>query len=405
MSTLERRNVDMSRSSEGSLSISPRRRVLIASRCAKTIYSQRINLARTARDRGWDVTLAGQAVEGPYQALIEAEGIQFRPVPINQQSLSIFSIVGAIIAFWTLCRSQKPDVFHAFTIKPTVAGLIAAWLARVPTRVATVAGLGHVFVSSSRLVRQVGILSLRLSLLAANRVYFYNEHDREAYVGLGIVKFEKTRIILGSGVDTLHYEALALPNGERLQLLYVGRIIQEKGIIELISAMQMVRSKRPVALHIVGDLDRHNPTSLSKEVFEDKISSIDAIWHGHSNDITRHLAAADVVVLPSYSEGIPLALLEAGASGRAMIATDVPGCRDVVRHGLTGILVPLGDVPQLARAIATMADDHDLVEYFGKNARDDIVARFDSRIVNGKMVDHYDELSVNGSAFPAKTET
>lgn len=366
-----------------------RPRLMIASRCAKTIYSQRVSLARTARDRGWDVVLAGQPVDGPYAELLEEEGLSFLPVHVNQSSLSIFSIAHAIYAFWLLCRIRQPDVFHAFTIKPTVAGLAGAWLAGVPVRLATVAGLGHIFVSSSRFVRLCGSILLRLSLLAAHRVYFYNEDDRQTYVRRGIVKLEKTRLVAGSGVDTNRYKFVDVPSGQRLQLLYVGRIIREKGVDELLSAMKLVSSLRNVTLHMVGDLDAHNPSSLNRESFESRLAEIDGVWHGHSNDVMGHIAAADIVILPSYSEGIPLALLEAGASGRGMIATDVPGCRDVVRDGVTGILVPLGDIEALARAIGKLADNPKLVKNMGENARQDIVSRFDSAIVNNQMIDEY----------------
>lgn len=364
-----------------------------------------MNLARTARDCGWAVGLAGQAVEGPYGASIDEEGLQFHPVPVNQSSLSIFSIAYAICAFWSLCRKQRPDVFHAFTIKPTVAGLIGAWLARVPVRVATVAGLGHIFVSSSRLIRLSGTILLRLALLAADRVYFYNENDRQTYVDFGIVKPDKTRIVAGSGVDTSRYSVADFPHDERFQLLYIGRIIHEKGIDELLLAMQEVQSSRQVTLQMVGDLDPNNPSSLDRGIFERRLFAINGVWHGHSNDVANHIAAADIVILPSYSEGIPLVLLEAGASGRGMIATDVPGCRDVVRDGITGILVPLGDVPAMARAIERLADDPLLVENMGARAREDIVARFDTVIVNGQMVADYEQLVSGRAAPPATTET
>jgi glycosyltransferase involved in cell wall biosynthesis len=381
------------------------RRLLIASRCARTIHSQRLNLARAARSRNWDVSLAGQLVEGPYRELMAEEGLAFYPVAIDQSSLSIFGLVEAIFAFRSLCRQQRPDVFHAFTIKPTVAGLIGAWLARVPTRVATVAGLGHIFVSSSTLIRLCGMLLLRLSLLAAHRVYFYNESDRQIYVSRGIVNLRKTKIIAGSGVNTSRYTDSNLPNGEDFHLLYIGRLIREKGIEELLAAMELVQSSRPVTLHVVGDLDPHNPSSMDREMFEARLSAINGVWHGHSNDVGGHIALADIVILPSYSEGIPLALLEAGASGRAMIATDVPGCRDVVRNGTTGILVPLGDVSAMARAIEQLADDPGLVERMGKNAREDIVARFDTLIVNGQMVDDYEQLRAKCAVHEAMTGT
>jgi glycosyltransferase involved in cell wall biosynthesis len=381
------------------------RRVLIASRCAQTILAQRVNLARIARDAGWRVDLAGQPVEGPYQAALQQEGFRFHPLPIDQRSLSLLSVVRSTIAFFFLCRNLRPDVFHAFTIKPTIAGLVGAWLARVPVRVATVAGLGHLFISAPPIVRLGGMLLLKSAMLFAQKIYFYNEADRQFFIKNNIVASVKTALVNGSGVDVSRYDVVSPPPYRPFRLLYIGRIIAEKGIVELLSALKSLQIKSSVELHVVGDLDPNNPSTLTQSEFEAELSEVGGRWHGHSNDVPRHIAAAHAIVLPSHREGIPLALLEAGASGRAMIATDVPGCRDVVRHGISGLLVPLGDIDALAAAINQLATDTALAERMGSEARRDIEMRFDTGVVNGAVVKDYEIMLDKRSGSPANFET
>lgn len=365
------------------------RTVLIASRCVQTIFSQRIHLARVARDDEWGVLLAGEFVPGPYKKRLKEEGFNFFSVPVNQRSLSMVSLIRAVGAFYLLCRRVRPDVFHAFTIKPTVTGLAGAWLAGVPIRLATVAGLGHIFLTSSAVVRFFGVLLLRSSLLFAHKVYFYNESDRDFFLQKKIVSSDKTALVNGSGLDVSQYENTPVPKADSFILLFIGRILAEKGILDLLEAVKLLKPECRVVLHVVGDLDPNNPSSLDKYEFETKLAAIGGKWHGYSNEVAHHISIAHAVVLPSYREGIPLALLEAGASGRPMIATDVPGCREVVKHGVSGLLVPSGDVGALASAIDQLASDRILTARMGVEARNDVAARFDTKIVNRAVVGDY----------------
>jgi glycosyltransferase involved in cell wall biosynthesis len=147
-----------------------------------------------------------------------------------------------------------------------------------------------------------------------------------------------------------------------------------------------------ICLSLIGDVDIHNPSSLTREDIESVVSEGALEWHGLVSDVRPLVQKADVVILPSHREGIPLALLEGAAMGRALIATDVPGCREVVVHGKTGLLVPLGDVQALADAMEKLATDRDLVASMGAAARADVIARFDSQIVNALVLREYDEL-------------
>lgn len=364
--------------------------IIIVSRCAQTLGNQRIHLARMAKLRGWRVALAGQNDDDAAVAAIEAEGFDFRPLRVDQGSLSLFRLLALTWQIYWLCRNTRPSAFHAFTIKPIIAGLIASYFARVPVRVATVTGLGHAFLSTSRIVKWSATWLLKLSMLTANRVFFYNAADQAFYVNHGIVSRDKSALVAGSGIDTSKYQPSKVKRGGVFTLVFVGRMLIEKGVPELIEAMRIVRTQNTnVNLFLIGDIDPYNPSSLTKENLQsiDKLSYIS--WVGQVQDVRPFMQNAHAIVLPSHREGIPLALLEGAAMGRALLATDVPGCADVVLHGKTGLLVPPNNPQRLADAILELAENCDLLDQFGEDARADAEDRFDTNVINGSIVDEY----------------
>lgn len=367
-----------------------KKHILIVSRCSQTILSQRIHLARAARDAGWSVAVAGDQTAGDYHDRLLAEGFPFHAVPVSQSSLNAGSLLLLIWRLYRLNRTLRPEIVHAFTIKPTIAGMLAAKLASVPVRIVTVPGLGHIFLSSSAIVRRLAVILLRFALRFAHIIYFYNPTDRDTYIDLGIIPAKKARLVAGSGIDSALFKPEPLLATSRLQLLFVGRILIEKGVPELLEAVKLAKMRgADVDLHLVGDIDANNPSAMEPEKFEAAVRDSGAVWHGHSNAIKDHIAAAHVVVLPSHHEGVPLSLLEAGAMGRTLLATDVAGCNEVVRHGANGYLVPLGDIEALSQAIIKLASDRNLVAKMGAEARRDVEQRFDTKVVNAKVVADY----------------
>lgn len=370
--------------------------LLITSRCAQTIASQRIHLARRAQRSGWKVCLAGHCADDGNADRLRAESFDFDCVPLDQRSLRFFPLVRLILAYVTLFSRVRPTVVHAFTIKPTVAAILAAALTRVPVRIATVAGLGHVFLSSGPAVRSIAILLLRFSLSFAHRVFFYNESDRDVYLAHRILPAWKVRLVAGSGVDIDQFKAVPLPGNPRLAVAFVGRLLREKGVPELFAAVENVRQRGiDIQLHLVGDVDANNPSALSQADVDQAVARGDVVWHGHVNDTRPIIAQADVIILPSHREGIPMALLEGAAMGRALIATDVPGCNDVVHHGKNGLITPLGDPVALADAIATLALDRSLTANMGREARQTVVLRFNADVVSGIVLEEYQRVLKN----------
>jgi glycosyltransferase involved in cell wall biosynthesis len=376
-------------------SIARGRRVIITSRCAQTIYAQRRTLALGLKKRGWDVVTAGDVSEGGYEGRLSSIGLKFEAVPVSQKSKNPLSLLVLFFSYAKLLSRERPDVFHAFTIKPTVVGLIVAALFQVPARVATVAGLGHIFLSSSGWIQRVTFVLLRVAFRCAHSVIFYNADDLSLFRKHRLVRADQAKLILGSGVDTAHFSVLteSAPAGDEFIVLFIGRLLKEKGLVELFEAARLLKSRSPrVRVELLGDIDRNNPSSLTAAEVSSAVSEGLLVHHGSTSDVRPYIARANVIVLPSYREGIPLSLLEGAAMGKPLVATRVPGCQDVVVSGKTGILVPPKDAFALAEAIGTLAADVLKAEAMGRAARADVERRFSASVVTDKVIAEYERL-------------
>ena len=366
---------------------------LIAGRCSETIYRQRLTLARTLRDAGWIVHLCGDAGDIRYGKQLQTEGFTFHPLALDQRSRSPIALLRLLLAYRALVRSVRPDVVHVFNAKPTIVGLFGcAWGGRTG-RIATVAGLGHAFMARSWLIRLIGRMAFRAALRLADAVVFYNSDDRRTFVENNLVPERKTRLIAGSGIDLDRFAATSLPDGVQLEVLFVGRLLREKGIDEVIAAgRELHRRKAPIRITVVGDIDRHNPSSLDQRQIEAAEAEGAVRWVGSRHDVVPDIAASDIVLLPSHREGIPLALVEGSAMARALVTTDVPGCRDVVQNEINGLLVPLGDVPALVDALMRLATDRGLCARLGVEGARLARARFGAGAVGGQVAALYREV-------------
>jgi glycosyltransferase involved in cell wall biosynthesis len=380
------------------------KRLFISSRCAQTIFTQRLSLADYAVSQGWEVQLGGDVSSGNYAQRLSEAGFEFHALPVDQKSLNPLRLCWLVIVYYQILRRSQPLVFHAFTIKPLICGLIGARLAGVPVRIATVPGLGHAFISSTKWVSVIAALLFRIAFRFADIVIFYNREDRDEFIKRNLVSAEKARLIPGSGLNLSRFQVAQMPANELTQIVFVGRLLREKGVLELLEAMRILHRKNiKASLHLVGDCDPNNPSALPREVVDEAVSEGLVTWHGLVTDVRPLIAAAHMVILPSYREGIPLALLEGAAMGRALIATDVPGCRDVVIPGKSGLLVPARDAKALAVAIIELVRDPERVREMGAAAREDVVARFDTNVVNAVVIAAYEEaLAVRGLSIQPK---
>jgi glycosyltransferase involved in cell wall biosynthesis len=360
------------------------------------LYNFRRSLAMALCDAGHDLLLISPP--GPYGEKIRALGLRWQPLPMNRRSLNPLREATLLWHLWRLCRRERPDLVHSFTIKCAVYGSLVARLARVPSRVNAVAGMGYVFTSNdakARLLRPVVRALLRLALGGRNAwLILQNPDDVALFQQARLVSSGRVRLIAGSGVDCARFHPSALArDGETLRVLLPARLLWDKGVAEFAQAARLLRaSGRSMAFLLAGDPDPGNPAAVPEATIREWAAEGTLEWLGHVDDMPALFRSVQVVALPSYREGLPKGLIEAGASGCALVTTDVPGCREVVRDGEDGLLVPARDADALARAIARLHDESELRARLATAARARALA-FDERLVIARTLDVYRELS------------
>ena len=317
---------------------------------------------------------------------------------MDRRSLNPFREALLLWRLVRLFRCERPDLVHGFTIKCAVYGSLAARLAGVPARVNAVAGMGYVFISQSwkaRLLRPLVRGLLRLALGGRNaRLILQNPDDVELFQRARLVHPDRIRLIPGSGVDCTRFAPdPARQPVARLQVVLPARLLWDKGVAEYVQAARLLRDRSvPVDLLLAGEPDAGNPAAVPEEEVAGWVAQGVVRWLGHVDDMPALFRSVDIVALPSYREGLPKGLIEAGASGCALVTTDVPGCREVVTHERDGLLVPVRDAAALAGAIERLASDPALRARLAAAAREKAVAEFDERIVIERTLNVYREL-------------
>jgi glycosyltransferase involved in cell wall biosynthesis len=360
------------------------------------LYNFRLSLARALVERGYSVLLISPP--GKYGAMLRDLGFRWQPVPMVRRSLNPLAEMGLVLGLARMFRREAPDLVHGFTIKCAVYGAIAARLAGVKARVSAVTGLGYLFISNefrARLLRWPTRWLLRLALGGSGaRLIVQNETDLRLFVDAGFAPADRARLIAGSGVDCNRFRPSAQKRRSGpLRVLLASRLLWDKGIGEYTEAARSLRvAGREIDFVLAGGPDPGNPASIPESVVDGWVEAGVLRWVGHVDDMAGLFAQVDVVVLPSYREGLSKSLIEAAASGKALITTDVPGCSDVVVHGQSGLLVPAREWKPLAVAIATFDDDRELMRTLGEAARLRALEAFDETIVIAKTFDIYREL-------------
>ncbi len=354
--------------------------------------SHRLPMARAARDAGFEVHVATRVADGA--AAIEAEGFVLHPVPFVRGRLSPLRTIATIRALRTIHRAVKPAIVHHVALQAAVLGSLAASGRRVRA-VNALTGLGYTFTSGSakaRLIRPVMAALLRWLLNRDGQVVLVqNPDDRANMLALGIAA-QRIVLIPGSGVDINTLQPMPEPAGP-VTMAFVGRLLADKGIRTLIEAQRLLRDRRVnVELLLAGTPDPANPASAGEADLAGWARMPGVILLGRVAPIASVWQRAHIAVLPSRREGLPMSLLEAAACGRPMVATDVPGCREIVRPGETGLLVPVDDPTALAAAIETLAASPELRARYGAAARRLAVERFSADAIGRETVALYRSL-------------
>jgi glycosyltransferase involved in cell wall biosynthesis len=354
-------------------------------------WSHRLHLARTARDAGFEVIVATRVHK--HKELIENEGFKLIPICMVRRSRNIIVELLCIVEIVKMYRIERPDIVFHVAIKPILYGSWAAKITRIPYTVNAYAGLGFMYIAKgwrASIFRFVVSVICRLTFLSKNLfVIFQNPDDMNLFINAGIIKREKSLLIQGAGVDTSLYSYKPEPD-EIPIIVLASRIVWDKGIKDLIDAARILGNDGVrCRVILVGSPDTENPVSISDEILLDWHNKGIVEWWGYRENIHEIFANSNIIVLPSYREGLPKVLLEAASCGRAIVATDVPGCREIVRHNENGILVPPKDPKSLAEALKKLVMDTSLRKKMGKRGRDIVVKEFSEEIVTQKTIDFY----------------
>ena len=370
------------------------------------LYNFRLSLIRRLRDAGYDVVL--MSPPGDYGEKLQALGFRWIALPMRRRSLNPLREAALVRHIARLLRKERPDLIHGFTIKAAVYGGLAGRLAGVNARVSAVAGLGWVFISPSlraRMLRPLVATLLRLALGGeGGRLILQNPDDAALFARARLVKFDRVRVIKGSGVDCKRFTPpeIARDDNAPLSVLVAARLLWDKGLQEYVDAARSLKAQgRRIRFLLAGDPDPGNPAAVPVESIRAWTDEGLIEWLGHVSDMPSLFRSVDVVALPSYREGLPKSLIEAAACGCALITTDAPGCREVVNDGVEGFCVPVKDAAALAHAIARLDDDRDLVRRMGAAARRRALAEFDEEIVLDATLAVYREVA--GEPLPRPT--
>lgn len=356
--------------------------------------SHRLPIALAAQRQGYQVHIATGLTDKLEE--LQRHGLVVHPLALDRSSTGLANAWRTVVQLWQVFRAVRPDVVHLVTIKPVLLGGLVARLAGVPAVVAAVSGLGFVFMArgAKAAVRRWLVGGLyRVALGHRNlKVIFQNADDLRSLAKVAHLPAAKVAMIRGSGVDLARYAHVPLPGGVPVVLL-AARLLADKGVLEFVQAARLLKPRGCNARFVlVGTVDSANPTSFTDAEVSAWVHDGVVEWWGHRADMPQVLAAAHLVVLPSYREGLPKVLIEAAACGRAVVTTDVPGCRDAIDPGVTGVLVPMRDAVALADAMDALVNDPVRCQVMGDAGRALAETAFDIRQVVAAHLYIYQEL-------------
>jgi len=333
--------------------------------------SHRFAIGLAAQKLGFDVHVAGPG-EAP-QEIVDA-GMTFHSVQFCRKGMNPLAEMGAVVSLVRLFKAVRPDIAHLVTIKPYLYGGIAARLAGVPAVVSAVAGLGTVFIRHD--VRALALRGLLYPMFrlafghGRQRVIFQNGDDRSLLEQWGVMAAEKAVLIRGSGADLKQYRVQPEAPGAPI-VAFAARLLRDKGIVEFVEAARILRDRGVEArFWVIGDTDSGNRATVNEQELDAWRDEGIVELLGYRTDIPDLFGQAHIVCLPSYREGLPKVLVEGAAAGRAVVTTDVPGCRDAIEPGQTGLLVPVRNAEKLADALQRLIENPDERRAMGRAGRE-----------------------------------
>lgn len=360
---------------------------------AASILGFRCDLILSLVQQGYQVyTFATDFTPAQKQQVIALGAI---PVDykLSRAGLNPLADLKTLLQLKRLLKDIQPDIVFSYFSKPVIYGTLAAALAKVPRRIAMLEGLGFVFTDQpagpslkTKLIRRIQVMLYRVAFRFADRVIFLNPDDPVDLLERYKIKTRNVSVLGGIGLNLADYPYSPAPS-EPVRFIFIGRLLAEKGVNEYITAAQLVRQRYPDAEFVMlGGLDEANPGGLTRIELDTLIAQGAVIHLGHVDNVGEWLANSSVFVLPSYREGVPRSTQEALAIGRAVITTDVPGCRETVVDGVNGFFVPPWSSEQLAEKMIRFIEQPELIEQMGKESYRIAQEKFDAQEVNERLV-------------------
>lgn len=354
------------------------------------IRTHRAPIVMAAKRLGYDVHVTALVHSDPDE--LSDLPVTYHPIGPSQRTGGIKEL-RIVRSFRRLLRETSPEISHFASLRAVLWGLIATHGMRDVHRVSSITGLGFLFIDDafgSRLQRQlVGKLIARFSRAGPNHFIFQNEDDKAIFESNGWSRFSRSVIVPGSGVDVERFAFSPIPMGKPI-VLFPARYLVHKGVNEFIAAAEIVKQQRPdVMFQMVGGVDLNNPACVSQQLIDDAVEAGIIEDLGYQREMPQVMASSSIVCLPSYREGLPKALIEGASTGRPIVATDVAGCRDVVRDGVNGYLCRPFSGPSLAQAILKTLDRS--LPDMGRESRRVAVDEYSAAAISSAFESLYDD--------------
>lgn len=355
------------------------------------IYNFRMGLIKSMKASGIEVHTI--APEDEYSQLLIKNDCNYTPVSMDNTGTNAANDLMLTYRLYKIYKRIRPDLILHFTIKPNIYGTAAATLLGIPV-INNVSGLGTIFMKENW-VNSLAKFMYKQAFKYPKKVFFQNNHDRELFIEQGLIKEDITELLPGSGIDLTHFIPKTFKKNKEFTFLLISRLIYDKGIVEYIEAIKSLKSKGIQAkFQLLGAPDPSHKRGITTTMLENWINNDWVEYLGTTDDVRQFIDSADCIVLPSYREGTPRTLLEAASSGKPIVATNVPGCNNVVENNYNGFLCNLKDAEDLAVKMYDMLRlNEEALQLMGENGRKKVELQFDERFVVEKYLKYIRSIS------------